>query len=76
MVWYVYRYRYTKNKVHTSEVAFMYLKDCIERAKYRLNHDKKVLGGVIEIWEKDDVYSPTKTSFVRYVTKEDLKKRK
>ena len=72
MVWYEYRYRYTKNKIHNGGCAYMHLKDCIAHAKYHLEWDKKILGGVVEIWEMDDWRAPKETSFVKYITKADI----
>lgn len=72
MSWYEYRYRYTKSKVHTGGLAYMHLKDCIADAKRHLEWDKKVIGGVIEIWELDDWRVPKTASFVRYITRSDL----
>lgn len=77
MVYYEYRYRYVKNKVHSGGVAYMHLKECVADAKRLLSWNKKVLGGVVEIWEIDSIYDgPHKGRFVRYVVRSDTPKKK
>lgn len=72
-VYYEYRYRYKKGDIPQSRgIAYAFLKDCIIDAKRRLEWDKKILGGIIEIWSFDmkDLRDEDRLSkFVRYVTR-------
>lgn len=74
-VYYEYRYRYRRGDVaQCGGMAYAFLKDCIADAKRRLAWDKKILGGIIEIWSFDmkDLRDEDRLSkFVRYVTRQD-----
>lgn len=72
-VYYEYRYRHRKGQIaQCGGMAYANLKDCIADAKRRLEWDKKILGGIVEIWSFDmkDLYDEDRPSkFVRYVIK-------
>lgn len=74
-VYYEYRYRHGKGQVaQCGGMAYANLKDCIADAKRRLAWDKKILGGIVEIWSFDmkDLHDEDRLSkFVRYVTRQD-----